>query len=128
MVASSCTIQLVVDGNGSRKRERGVWTGQHEGGAHSLAASAGRLELNFVLVLISANEEKARVEIQLLDGWVDVLEQNGLGLTQSSSDLRGGEVLFSLLKDLWDLHNSFLSDFHGVSSAQTQCVTLAKSL
>jgi len=41
------------------------------GGAHSSAASAGRLELNFVLVLFSANEQKARLVIQLLDGWVD---------------------------------------------------------
>lgn len=36
MVASSCVIQLVVDGNGSRKRGCGVWTGQHKGGAHLL--------------------------------------------------------------------------------------------
>lgn len=98
---SSCTIQLGVDGNRSRKRGRG----QHEGGAHSSAASAGKLELNFVLVLISANEQKARLEIQLLDGWVDVLEQNGLGLMRSGLDLRWREVLFSLLKPLWDLHN-----------------------
>lgn len=86
-----------------------------------------RLELNFVVVLISANEQKARLEIQLL-GWVNVLEQNRLGLMQSSSDLRGSEFLFSLLKPLWALHNSFLCDFHGLSSAQTLCVTLAKSL
>ena len=70
-----------------------------------------------MVVLISANEQKASLEIRLLDGWVDVLEQNGLGLMQSGSDLRGREVLLSLLKPLWDLHNSFPSDFHGVSSA-----------
>ena len=84
----------VVDGNGSRKRGHGVWAGQHEGGAHSSATSAGRLELNFVLMLISANENMARLEIQLLDGWVDVLEQKGLGLMQSSSDLRGSGFIF----------------------------------
>lgn len=73
--------------------------------------------------------KKARLEIQLLDGWVDVLEQNGLGLMQSGLDLRGREVLFSLLRPLWDLHDSFLSDcgFHAESSAQTRCVTLVKS-
>lgn len=128
MVASLCTIQLVVGGKCSRKRGRGVWTGQHKGGAHSSVPSASRLEMNFVVVLISANEQKARLEIQLLDGWVSVLEQNRLGLMQNSSDLRGSEFLFSLLKPLWALHNSFLSDFHGLSSAQTLCVTLAKSL
>lgn len=117
----------MVDRNGSRKRGCGVWTRQHKGGAHSSVPSASRLELNFVVVLISANEQKARLEIQLL-GWVNVLEQNRLGLMQSSSDLRGSEFLFSLLKPLWALHNSFLCDFHGLSSAQTLCVTLAKSL
>lgn len=75
---------IVVDRSGSRKS--GTWTGQHKGGAHSSVPSARRLELNFEVVPISANEQKAKFEIQLLDGWVHVLEQNELGLMQSSSE------------------------------------------
>lgn len=55
---------------GGRKRGRGYGLG-----TTSSAASAQRLELNFALVLFSA-----RLGIQLLEGWVDVLEQNRLGL------------------------------------------------
>lgn len=44
--------------------------------------SARRLELNFVVVLISGNKQKERFEIQLLVGWADFLQQKRLGSLQ----------------------------------------------
>lgn len=72
-------------------------------GAPSSGCPARRLELNVVLGLISAGEQRARLE--LLHGWVGASGQNRLGLMQSNSDLGSGVLLFSLLNLLWVLHN-----------------------